>query len=107
MAQHPPGDRVVITAGPLRDVEAIFDRTLSPSGRVCVLIRMLERLCRAEVHVSGLQRAISSDEQATLPISRHSDSFAASGSTAADRSVLRTRAGVRITAPSGVIGRRW
>jgi transcriptional antiterminator RfaH len=51
------GDRVIITSGPLRDIEAIFDRALSPSGRVCVLIRMLERLCRAELHVAHLHLA--------------------------------------------------
>lgn len=51
-----PGDRVVITGGPLRDVEAIFDRHLSASGRVRVLIQILERLCRAEVSIEHLRR---------------------------------------------------
>ncbi len=38
-----PGDRVVITAEPLREVEAIFDKRLSATGRVRVLIQMLRR----------------------------------------------------------------
>jgi transcriptional antiterminator RfaH len=51
-----PGERVIITRGPLRDVEAIFEERLSASGRVRVLINILKRLCRAEVHVSDLRR---------------------------------------------------
>ncbi len=51
-----PGERLVITSGPLRDREAIFDTRLSASGRVRVLVRILERLCRAEVHTSQLRR---------------------------------------------------
>jgi hypothetical protein len=38
-----PGDRVVITSGPLADIEAVFDRRLSPVRRVRVLIGWLER----------------------------------------------------------------
>ncbi len=51
-----PGDRVVITGGSLRDVEAIFDRHLSASGRARVLIEILHRLCHANVHVGQLRR---------------------------------------------------
>lgn len=50
------GDRLVITSGPLRDMEAIFDRRLSASGRVLVLIQMLERLCRAELDIGQLRK---------------------------------------------------
>lgn len=52
-----PGERVVITSGPLEGVQAIFDCHLSPTGRVRVLIQMLERLCRTELHVGQLRRA--------------------------------------------------
>ena len=38
------GDRVVITRGPMKDVEAVFDRRLSALGRVQVLIDVLERV---------------------------------------------------------------
>ncbi len=50
------GEPVVITRGPLRDVEAAFDATLSASGRVRVLIRLLDRLCRAELDIGDLRR---------------------------------------------------
>ncbi len=51
--QH--GERVVITSGPLRDIEAIFDRQLSASGRVRLFIRILQRLCQAEVYIGQLR----------------------------------------------------
>lgn len=54
---YKPGERVLITRGPFHDVEAVFDCRLSASGRVRVLINLVERLCRAEVHVSDLRRA--------------------------------------------------
>lgn len=57
LADFRPGDRVVITGGPLRDTEAIFDRHLSAAGRVRVLIRLLHRLCRADVYVGQLRPA--------------------------------------------------
>jgi len=50
-----PGDRVVVTTGPFRDVDAIFDGYLSAKGRVRVLVRLLQRLCRAEVHIGQLR----------------------------------------------------
>jgi transcriptional antiterminator RfaH len=59
-----PGERVVITAGPLDEVEAIFDRHLSATGRVQVLVQILERLCRAEIPVEHLRRA---NQAAPLP----------------------------------------
>jgi transcriptional antiterminator RfaH len=54
---YKPGERVLITRGPFQDVEAIFDCRLSASGRVRVLINLVTRLCRAEVHVNDLRRA--------------------------------------------------
>ncbi len=50
------GEPVKITRGPLRDVEAAFDTALSASGRVRVLIRILDRLCRAELDVDDIRR---------------------------------------------------
>jgi hypothetical protein len=54
----------MITAGPLRDAEAIFDAHLSASGRVRVLIEILERQCRAEVSIAQLRRI----SQAATPV---------------------------------------
>jgi transcriptional antiterminator RfaH len=51
------GDGVIITAGPLRGIEAVFDAQLSANGRVRVLIQILKRLCRTEVHVTQLKSA--------------------------------------------------
>src|SRR5262245_2097253 len=51
------GDRVVITRGPMKDVQAVFDRRLSAAGRVQILIQVLERVCRAEVGIDQLRRA--------------------------------------------------
>ncbi|HEY3111780.1 MAG TPA: transcription termination/antitermination NusG family protein [Chloroflexota bacterium] len=56
-AEFSCGDRVVITRGPMKDVEAVFDRRLSAAGRVQVLIQVLERVCRAEVGLDQLRRA--------------------------------------------------
>jgi transcriptional antiterminator RfaH len=50
------GDRLVILSGPLRGVEAIFDRHLSATGRVRILVQILKRLCPAEAHVRQLRR---------------------------------------------------
>lgn len=51
------GDRVIITSGPMQGVDAIFDAQLSGTGRVRVLIQILQRFCRAELHVSQLRTA--------------------------------------------------
>jgi transcriptional antiterminator RfaH len=52
-----PGDRVVITNGPMQGVDAIFDAQLSGTGRVRVLIQILKRACRTELHASQLRSA--------------------------------------------------
>lgn len=49
-----PGDRIVISNGPLAGTEAIFDRQLSAEGRVQVLVQILHRLCRADVSASQI-----------------------------------------------------
>lgn len=52
-----PGERVLVTAGPFRDVEAVFDRSLTPRGRCLVLLQMLGRLTRVQVDAAHLARA--------------------------------------------------
>jgi transcriptional antiterminator RfaH len=51
-----PGDVVRITSGPFRDLEAVFDRALSPNGRSQVLIKFLGRLVRSEIDVTALEK---------------------------------------------------
>jgi transcriptional antiterminator RfaH len=58
-----PGERVVITSGPMQDIEAIFDQHLSASGRVRVFIQLLERLCCAELPIEQVRRV----SQAAIP----------------------------------------
>jgi transcriptional antiterminator RfaH len=50
------GDRVRITSGPLRDLDAVFDQPLSAKGRARVLIEFLGRLTAAEVDLSTLDK---------------------------------------------------
>jgi transcriptional antiterminator RfaH len=49
------GDRLLITNGPFKGFEAVFDRYLSPTGRVQVLIEILNRVCRAEIDAGQLR----------------------------------------------------
>lgn len=49
------GERLVIVSGPLNGLEAIFDRQLSGGGRVRVLIRILAKLCPAEVRAEQVR----------------------------------------------------
>jgi transcriptional antiterminator RfaH len=51
-----PGDRVRITSGPLRDLDAVFDQRMSGRGRARVLIEFLGRLTTAEVQVDALEK---------------------------------------------------
>ncbi|MBI4320353.1 MAG: hypothetical protein HY675_17830 [Chloroflexi bacterium] len=48
-ARFAPGDRVMVTSGPFRDVEAIFHRALTSQGRCLVLLQILGRLTRVQV----------------------------------------------------------
>jgi len=50
------GDRVAITAGPLRDINAVFDESLSPGDRACVLVEFLGRWTRCQVSLDHLER---------------------------------------------------
>jgi transcriptional antiterminator RfaH len=48
------GDRVRITSGPLRDLEAIFDQPLSATDRVRVLLDVMGRLTPVDLDYSQL-----------------------------------------------------
>ena len=50
------GDRLVITAGPLADLDAVFDRRLSSDGRVRILVRLLQRWTPVEIESDVLRR---------------------------------------------------
>ena len=61
-----PGDTVRITTGPLQDMLAIFDRPITPSKRVQVLLTILGHASRVQVEVANLEKAPTSAE-APLP----------------------------------------
>jgi len=50
------GDVVRITRGPFRDIEAIFEKPISASGRVRILIDVLGRLTNCEIGFEDLER---------------------------------------------------
>ena len=50
------GDRVRITAGPLRDLEAIFDRPLPPRERVRILLDVMGRMTPVEIDPRQVER---------------------------------------------------
>jgi transcriptional antiterminator RfaH len=50
------GDRVRITDGPFRYMEALFDGSLSPSGRARVLLQILSRLVPVEMPGEYLEK---------------------------------------------------
>ena len=52
-----PGDRVAIKSGPLAEFEAVFDRRLSATGRVRVLIHLLKHWASLELDADMLQKA--------------------------------------------------
>ncbi len=56
-ARFKPGDRVVIADGPFQNMEAVFDRSLSPSGRSRVLLHLLNRLVPVELSETRLNMA--------------------------------------------------
>jgi transcriptional antiterminator RfaH len=53
-----PGERVAITGGPFRFLEAVFDRQLSADGRSRVLVQLLQRLVPVELPEDHLERAV-------------------------------------------------
>ncbi len=50
------GQKVVITDGPFKDIEAIFDGRLTGAGRVRVLISLLGKQWHVQVKVTSLSR---------------------------------------------------
>jgi len=50
------GDRLRIAKGPLREMEAIFERRLSAKARALVLVEMLGRLTSVQVELRDLER---------------------------------------------------
>jgi len=59
------GDRVRIISGPFRDLDAVFDQPLTPSGRVRVLLEFLGRLTAADVDIKMLEKL---DQRCRYPI---------------------------------------
>jgi transcriptional antiterminator RfaH len=51
-----PGERVLITDGPLQGLEAVFQGPMRPSERVRVLIEFLGRLAEVEVPLESVER---------------------------------------------------
>ncbi len=52
-----PGDIVQVKAGPLQDLEMIFVGSMTPGGRVQVLLELLGRLKEVQVDVDMLEKA--------------------------------------------------
>ena len=55
------GEPVVITTEPFQGLEAVFDETLSASGRVRVLVNFLGRQMACEVEIDTLAKCLLSD----------------------------------------------
>lgn len=49
------GDRVRIISGPLRDLEAVFDRPMSPANRVRILLDVVGRMTPVDIDYSELK----------------------------------------------------
>ena len=49
------GERVRVARGPFEGLDAVFDRRLSPQGRVRVLLECMHRLMAAEIDLDDLQ----------------------------------------------------
>lgn len=62
-----PGDRVVITSGPFLNTEAIFDRKLSATGRVRVLIDLLQRSTPVELDAGLLRKKVGMIHRSAVP----------------------------------------
>jgi transcriptional antiterminator RfaH len=52
-----PGEPVRITGGPLRDLEAVFERRLSGTDRARILVHLLGRMTACEIRLEQLERA--------------------------------------------------
>ena len=56
-APYQHGDLIRIKSGPLKGLEAIFDRGLSQRGRVKIFLEMLGRLTACEVDLECIEKA--------------------------------------------------
>ncbi|NLE77663.1 MAG: hypothetical protein GX605_13050 [Chloroflexi bacterium] len=61
------GDRMRITCGPLKDLEAVFDKELGPSGRVRIMMEFLGRIRYCEVPVDALEAMHTAQRPRALP----------------------------------------
>jgi transcription antitermination factor NusG len=52
-----PGDRVTVVSGPFQWLDAIFDRRLSATGRVRILLELAHSTLRLSIDQSALKRA--------------------------------------------------
>ncbi len=59
-----PGDRVVITDGPLAGLEAVFDRRLSSDARVRLLINFLQHGTRVEIERERIRKVTLGQQNA-------------------------------------------
>jgi transcription elongation factor/antiterminator RfaH len=50
------GDRVRITSGPLRDLDAVFDQNLSSADRVRILLDVMGRMTPVEIDYTQIQK---------------------------------------------------
>ena len=51
-----PGTPVRITAGPLQELEAVFDRPLPASNRVRILLKVLGQVAPVEIDISDIKK---------------------------------------------------
>ena len=51
------GDRLVVIDGPMRGLDAIFDRNQSAAGRVRVFLQIVQRMTPTDLHATQLRRA--------------------------------------------------
>jgi len=59
------GDTVRIVAGPLRDLDAVFDRPASAAERVRILLDVMGRMTPVEVDVSGIIKTTRTEKTKT------------------------------------------
>ena len=54
-----PGDRLRVNAGPLKSLEAIFEKRLSSQGRAQVFVEIMGRLTACQIDLNCLERTAS------------------------------------------------
>jgi len=52
-----PGDRVVVTSGPFKWTEGLFERSLTPAGRVRILLELVHGSASLQLPVAELEHA--------------------------------------------------